>query len=619
MSKNVFPPRTALLGRSFRQLCILPLRYWALISGMYAVLALWVSPLISRLLLFSIHLAGLETLTDRTMHGLFTSPISLLILALTFILISAATLLSFATLLVIADLQFTAQPPSLLAVGKRLLRLARKSYRPGAHLVSAQLALLAPLVGYTLFAPVTGNFGLPPFIGREYMKKPMSALLLIAVAVVIIAIIYLSILTLPFALVRNQPLRHGFVDGMRAIKAGGIRLLVAFAVAALGAILVSRGGAWLLGFAVDALNARFEHTEAAVTAANLIFAFLALATAQGFAFLFVGEARIFYKMPFVASHRPRGSAARSPLARGRDARTVLTSAVVLAVVCGTGAMITPAATATSTPVPSPTAPMSSDASPALVIGHRGYDAGGVENTLGGLEAAKTIKTDLVEADFQQTADGDFVASHDTNLLVLAGKNENIFDMTTQAVTETTVTMKGNSDTIPTMAEYVTRARDIGMPLLIELKVTGHENPGFVEEFLAELEAVDGFDGNIFHSLNPDAVEHIKSLRPELRVGLTIGLLYGSLPSTLCDFYVIEQASLTSEMIDAAHEQSKDVYAWTVNGDLSMRALLRSGVDGIVTDKPDLAQAARDELSPEPKYVDGDVRTKLLLGSRSHQP
>ncbi|WP_449372651.1 glycerophosphodiester phosphodiesterase family protein [Arthrobacter psychrolactophilus] len=617
MSKNVFPPLTALLGRSIRQLCILPLRYWALISAMYAVLALWVSPLISRLLLLSIHLAGLETLTDRTMHGLFTSPISLLILALTFFLISAATLLSFATLLVIADLQFTAQPASLATVAKRLLRLAKKSYRPGAHLVSAQLALLAPLVGYTLFAPVTGNFGIPPFIGREYMKKPMSALLLIAVAAIIIAIIYLSILTLPFALVRNQPLRHGFVDGMRAIKAGGIRLLLAFAVAALGAIVVSRGGAWLLGFAVDALNASFEHTEAAVTAANLIFAFLALATAQGFAFLFVGEARIFYKMPFVSRHLPGSSAARSPLARGRDARTVLTSAVVLAVVCGTGAVITPAATAT--PVPSPTATASSDASHALVIGHRGYDSGGVENTLSGLEAAKTMKTDLVEADFQQTADGDFVASHDTNLLVLAGKSENIFDMTTKEVTETIVTMKGNSDTIPTMAQYVTRARTIGMPLLIELKVTGHEKPGFVEEFLAELDAVDGFDGNIFHSLNPDAVEHIKTLRPELRVGLTIGLLYGSLPTTLCDFYVIEQASLTTEMIDAAHEQGKDVYSWTVNGDLSMRALLRSGVDGIVTDKPDLAQAARDELSPEPEYVDGDVRTKLLLGSRSHQP
>jgi glycerophosphoryl diester phosphodiesterase len=614
MSKNVLPPLTALLGRSIRQLYILPLRYWFLISSMYAVLDLWVSPLLSRLLLAAVHQAGLDTLTDRTMNAVLASPISLGILAATFILISAATLLSFATLLVIADLQFSAHPPSLTAVGRRLLRLAKKGYRPGALLIAAELALLAPLVGYTLFAPVTGNLGIPPFIGREYMKTPLSALLLISVAALVIVSIYASILTMPFALVRNQTLGRSFIDSVRAIRQGGIRLALAFAVAALGAILVSRGGAWLLGRSVDALNTRFDHTGVAVSAATLVFAFLSLATAQGFANLFAGEARIFYNMPFVSTATKFN--VRAPLTRGTDVRTALSSALIIALVCGTGAAAIQPAMAT-TQVTEP-APLSSDQGQALVIGHRGYDSGGVENTLGGLVAAAAMKTDLVEADFQQTADGAFVASHDTNLLVLAGKNQNIYEMTVAEVTATTVTMKGHSDTIPTMAAYVQMAREIGMPLLIELKVTGHEKPGYVEDFLAELDAVDGFKGNIFHSLNPAAVEKIKTIRPDLRVGLTIGLLYGSLPTTPCDFYVIEQASLTTAMIEAAHGQGKDVYSWTVNGGLSMRALLRAGVDGLVTDRPDLAQANRDELSPGSDYVDGDVRNQLLLESRSRQ-
>lgn len=614
MSKSVFPPLTALLGRSIRQLCILPLRYWFLISSMYAVLALWVSPLISRLLLAAVHQAGLDTLTDRTMNAVVSSPISLGILAATFLLISAATLLSFATLLIIADLQFSAHPPSLTAVARHLLRLAKKGYRPGALIVAAELALLAPLVGYTLFAPVTGDLGIPPFIGREYMKTPLSALLLISAAAVVIVIIYISILTMPFALVRNQSLGRSFIDGVRAIRQGGIRLALAFAVAALGAILLSRGGAWLLGRGVDDLNQRFDHTSVAVTAATLVFAFLSLATAQGFANLFAGEARIFYKMPFVSTVTKFN--VRAPLARGTDFRTALRSAVIIALVCSTGAAAIQPAVATTQVSELP--PSSSDQKQALVIGHRGYDSGGVENTLGGLVAAAAMKTDLVEADFQQTSDGVFVASHDTNLLVLAGENQNIYEMTAAEVTATTVTMKGHSERIPTMAAYVQRAREIGMPLLIELKVTGHEKPGYVEDFLAELDAVDGFSGNIFHSLNPAAVEKIKTLRPDLKVGLTIGLLYGSLPTSPCDFYVIEQASLTPEMIEAAHGQGKDVYSWTVNGDLSMRALLRSGVDGLVTDRPDLAQANRDELSPGSDYVEGDVRNQLLLESRSRQ-
>ncbi|WP_425861016.1 glycerophosphodiester phosphodiesterase family protein [Arthrobacter sp. TWP1-1] len=614
MSKRVLSPLTALLGRSIRQLYILPLRYWLLTGSMYAVLDLWVSPLISRLLLAAVHQAGLATLTDRTMSTLLTSPASLGILAGTFIIISAATLLSFATMLIIADLQFTRQPPSITAVAGRLLHLAKKAYRPGAPIVAAELALLAPLVGYTLFAPVTGNLGIPPFIGREYMKTPLSALLLIAAAAVVIVIIYVSILTMPFALVRNQTLGRSFIDSVRAIRQGGIRLALTLAVAALGALLVSRGGAWLLGRGVDALNSRFDHTSVAVTAATFAFASLSLATAQGFANLFAGEARIFYKMPFVSTVTKFN--VRAPLSRGTDARTALRSAVVIALICGTGAaVIQPAMATIQVTEPAPT---SSGNGQALVIGHRGYDSGGVENTLGGLVAAAAMKTDMVEADFQQTSDGVFVASHDTNLLVLAGKNQNIYEMTAAEVAATTVTMKGHSGTIPTMAAYVQMAHDIGMPLLIELKVTGHEKPGYVEDFLAELDAVNGFEGNIFHSLNPAAVERIKTMRPELRVGLTIGLLYGSLPTTPCDFYVIEQASLTSEMIEAAHGQGKDVYSWTVNGELSMRALLRAGVDGLVTDHPDLAQGNRDELSPGSDYVDGDVRNQLLLESRSRQ-
>ncbi|ALV45154.1 hypothetical protein MB46_06190 [Arthrobacter alpinus] len=614
MSKSVFPPLTALLGRSIRQLCILPLRYWFLLGSMYTVLAVWVSPLISRLLLAAVHQAGLDTVTDRTMSTIFTSPVSLGILAGTFLIVSAATLLSFATMLIIADLQFTGQPPSITAVARRLLQLAKKGYRPGALIIAAELALLAPLVGYTLFAPVTGNLGIPPFIGREYMKTPLSALLLISVAAIVVVIIYASILTMPFALVRNQTLGRSFIDSVRAIRQGGIRLALAFAVAALGAILLSRGGAWLLGQAVDALNSRFDHTTLAVTAATLVFAFLSLATAQGFANLFAGEARIFYKMPFVST--VTGFNVRAPLARGADVRSALRTAVVIVLVCSTGAAAIQPAVATTQV--SETAPSSSDQEQALVIGHRGYDSGGVENTIGGLVAAAVMKTDLVEADFQQTSDGEFVASHDTNLLVLAGKNQNIYEMTAAEVTATTVTMKGHSSMIPTMTAYVQKAREIGMPLLIELKVTGHENPGYVEDFLAELDAADGFNGNIFHSLNPAAVEKIKTLRPDLKVGLTIGLLYGSLPTTPCDFYVIEQASLTPEMIEAAHGQGKDVYSWTVNGELSMRALLRSGVDGLVTDRPDLAQANRDELAPGTDYVEGDVRNQLLLESRSRQ-
>lgn len=618
-----------------RELCILPLRYWFLSGGVFAVLALGVSPLINDLLLAAVHRAGLSTLTDRTIGALFSSPISVGLLGAAFLLVAVATLICFATLLVIADLQLSGARPSIVTVGVRLRRSINKQYRGGAFLVAAQLGLLAPLVGFTLFAPVTGSLGIPPFIGREYMKTPLSALLWCSMAAFIVYGLYKTILTLPFSLVRRQQLSKSFRFSLRATRQGGIRLPLVFAIASLGALFASRLGATLLGHAVDALDSVMSNTGAAVLGATLAFGSLTVATAQGFAFLFVGEARNYLALPVLPATRatptlhvrPSGGFRLRPLlARGSEVRSALSSLVAVVAVCAICAAAWPGSAGSPDSAGSPGsvnhAPGtagSATASQALVIGHRGYDSGGVENTIGGLEAAAALHTDVVEADFQQTADGGFVASHDTNLLVLSGKNKNIYELTTEEVTSTTVTMKGHSERIPTLGAYVTRARELSMPLLIELKVTGHEQAGFVEAFLAELDDLDALNGNWFHSLDPSVVQTIKAQRPQLRVGLTIGLLYGPLPDSPCDFYVIEQASLSAEMIRNAHQAGRAVYAWTVNGEPTMRALLREGIDGLVTDRPDMARINREQLSPGTGYVRGDLQNTLLLESRHLLP
>ena len=66
-------------------------------------------------------------------------------------------------------------------------------------------------------------------------------------------------------------------------------------------------------------------------------------------------------------------------------------------------------------------PMSEIADGATdVLGHRGFSDDGIENTLGGLEAANRAGADLVEMDVLQTSDGKWVVMHDTNLSRLAG-------------------------------------------------------------------------------------------------------------------------------------------------------------------------------------------------------
>jgi glycerophosphoryl diester phosphodiesterase len=327
-------------------------------------------------------------------------------------------------------------------------------------------------------------------------------------------------------------------------------------------VLLVGGAALLLARLIGA-------DSAAPSAASIAEQVVTVVVAQAVAIAVVARTRVLAGLTFAAGARTGTHSARAGLAA-----TVLAGSAAALLVAG----------ALPPWIAEPAAARQQDR--PLVIAHRGYDAGGPENTIAGLEAAARFHPDHVEVDVQQTADGDYVASHDVNLTVLAGKNESIYEMSTGEVTRTTVTMHGHSDTIPTMTEYVRRAGELKIPLLIELKVTGHEKREPVAELLAQLDASGTTATHAFHSLDSGAVQELKRQRPELRVGLTLGLNLGQLPRTECDFYVVEQASITPGMIDEAHRQGRDLYAWTVNEGPAMQALLDIGVDGLVTDRPD---------------------------------
>ncbi|MFY0088585.1 glycerophosphodiester phosphodiesterase family protein, partial [Acinetobacter baumannii] len=92
-------------------------------------------------------------------------------------------------------------------------------------------------------------------------------------------------------------------------------------------------------------------------------------------------------------------------------------------------------------------------------------------TISGLEAAHAAGADLVEMDVMQTKDGRFVAMHDATLGRLAGRPDAVKDLTFDELTAITVhDAHGHEDRIPAFADYVTLAKQLGMPLLIEIKL-----------------------------------------------------------------------------------------------------------------------------------------------------
>ena len=76
----------------------------------------------------------------------------------------------------------------------------------------------------------------------------------------------------------------------------------------------------------------------------------------------------------------------------------------------------------------------------------------------------------------------------------------------------------------------------------------------------------------------------------LVLGLLVAKAMGDLTELKADFLAVEARMATRRFVRRAHRAGQDVYIWTVNDVAWMLLGLSRGVDGLITDKPDLARA-----------------------------
>lgn len=564
-------------------------RYLAVIILLQACNGLLVLPLIKYLFGLALDASNLSNITDRTYLAILGHPSSVFLLLAIALLALAAVGLQFAALIVMVNRQQSGQPPSLRAMGRDTMQCLGRMLSYPSPLMLVYFFLALPLGGLGLSSVLIQGVGIPPFVTREYLKAPLSTGIYAAMIGAIIYVNLRLILTLPLLVVgRKKPLPAlgGSLKATRKNFCRYVLLLgIPLGIAVLGASLMVELLVWFTDLADAMVSAR----------TSAMLASICIGAGHAFGFLVIGAATVVVIQVLVALSRERLGlpiTLEERSAKHRTAQDRATRASVGMLAAG----LVVAASFSALPAMGHTTAGAED---TLVIGHRGYSGGGVENTLGGLEAAAANQADIVEADFQETKDGHFVASHDTNLLMVAGQNTNIYEMTLAEVRDVTVREGGFTDRIPTMQEYLLRAHELGIPVLVELKVTGHESRGYLKRFLDDIDATGTTGQNIYHSLNVEAVKEIKRLRPELQVGLTVAMSFGGLPKTNSDFYTVEQASFSEELLQEAHARGKEVYVWTVNDESTIRELLSIPVDGIVTDSVELAVANRTMVATNP--------------------
>jgi len=250
-----------------------------------------------------------------------------------------------------------------------------------------------------------------------------------------------------------------------------------------------------------------------------------------------------------------------------------------------------------------------------VIAHRGAAGKAPENTLASIRQAMKDGADWIEIDVQETMDGEVVVIHDSDFMKLAGKDLKVWNSTLKELQEIDVGSwfgpEFSAERVPTLARVLEEVRGQSR-VLIELKYYGHDRQ--LEQRVVDIVEKAGMVNDVaVMSLEFSGIKKFQALRPDWVVGLLSSTAIGKLSDLDVDFLAINMGLATPEFIRRTHKADMQLFVWTVNDQVSMSRMMSLGVDGIITDEPELARNVltdRAELSSIERLL---IHTAVLLG------
>jgi glycerophosphoryl diester phosphodiesterase len=227
----------------------------------------------------------------------------------------------------------------------------------------------------------------------------------------------------------------------------------------------------------------------------------------------------------------------------------------------------------------------------LKIGHRGTAGLRPENTRVGFEKAIELGLDMVELDIQLTKDNQIVVIHDSDLVRIAGKNIKIEDLTLAQLKQVDIgshfAPAFSQQRIMTLKELIDLVKG-KMMLNIELKMSTTKSELLIAK-LVDLLAEERFSDEVIIS----SFKH--SYLQEIGSKFKTAILINSCP--VDPVAMIESANadgvhpnykfLTPDLINRVQSRGYFVNTWTVNKQSEIKKLEEFGVDGIITDEPQL--------------------------------
>jgi glycerophosphoryl diester phosphodiesterase len=252
----------------------------------------------------------------------------------------------------------------------------------------------------------------------------------------------------------------------------------------------------------------------------------------------------------------------------------------------------------------------------LIFAHRGGCALGPENTTAAFDLGLQAGADGLELDVHLSADGVPVVHHDATLDRTTPHSGPLAARTAAELAQMDAAyrfaangrfpFRNQGVGIPSLRDVLGRYRHV--PIIIELKVDSAEMGQAVARDVLASNAVDrvcvaGYGARSAAAARaalPGAAS--SATHQEVRLAVYRGLAGWPLQQAVYGSYQVPERNglvriVSPRFIRHAHAAGLKVEVWTVDDESDMRRLLVWGVDGLISNRPDLAVGVRNACFP----------------------
>lgn len=559
------------------------------------VTLLVIAPACAGLIQLAIHLAKLKYLTTSNLLQFLRSPWTILLLAVLLLLAALYTLFEIAAVCTcFRQSRFQKVRTTLGRMVRSGLQSVLHFFRGGGPFLVLHLLVLIPLMQFSATSGIFTAMGIPDFLAY-YMTKKEFLLPIYVAAIILCCLLSVRWVFSSVLFTQNQ-------CSYRSARATSVQLV--------------RGRFWQTFFSVLVWNCCY-FAALLVFLCMITVVVLMVIRATGSNDLIMSQAmRIlklliqivlwsfsFFATPICMAHLTALLEKRcvqmpevvlpEPVPLSRSAKPFRRSTAVLTACCFTVAALglnlsyvysvfTGKANFRLALFQNPT-----------VMAHRGLSADAPENTLYAFSDAISVGVDFIELDVQQTRDGVLVVMHDSNLKRTTGVNKDIWDVDYADIQNLDAGSWFDpayaNARIPTLEETL-QFVDKRAKLNIEIKPTKHGSDTLEQDVAELITRYQYTDACYVTSFSYGSLKKVKEANPEIRTGYLMSVAYGQFYSLkYADAFSLNKVFVTSQVVNAAHQQGKQIFAWTVNSMSEVRSLCNLHVDSIITDDPVMVQ------------------------------